>query len=108
MKRTWTEVVCVFQIHLARLRAEAGPYALAAVVFPVGMYLFVNAVGTVPGAPVNADQRLRFLAGSIVFSLSLTAISWLGYLLVEIRFMGRLKLLATLPVAASSYVPEIV
>ncbi|MCY7377311.1 MAG: ABC transporter permease, partial [Pyrinomonadaceae bacterium] len=38
------------------------------------------------------------------FSLSLTAISWLGYLLLENRFTGRLKLFATLPLAASSYV----
>jgi ABC-2 type transport system permease protein len=104
MKRTFNDIVCVFHIHLARLRAETGPFLLAAVIFPVAMYLFVNAVGTIPGAAVNVDQRLRFLAGSIVFSLSLTAISWLGYLLLENRFTGRLKLFATLPLAPSSYV----
>ena len=104
MKRTLTDISCVFRIHLARLRAETGPFLLAAVIFPVAMYLFVNAVGTVPGTAPNADQRLRFLAGSIVFSLSLTAISWLGYLLLENRFTGRLKLFATLPLAPSSYV----
>src|SRR5256714_15499176 len=65
------------------------------------MYLFANAVG---GAQVSPDARLRFLAGSIVFSLSLTAIRWLGYLLLENRFTGRLKLFATLPLAPSSYV----
>src|SRR5205085_2899515 len=43
------------------------------------------------------------LAGSIVFSLSLTSISWLGYLMLENRFTGRLKLFATLPLAPSSY-----
>src|SRR5437588_4877847 len=37
-------------------------------------------------------------------SLSLTSISWLGYLLLENRFTGRLKLFATMPLAASSYV----
>src|SRR5467141_856542 len=47
--------------------------------------------------------RIQF-AGSIVFSLSLTSISWLGYLLLENRFTGRLKLFATLPLAPSSYV----
>lgn len=93
-------IVCVFRIHLARLRAEAGPFLLAALVFPTAMYLFANAI---KGG--NEDQnRLRFLAGSIVFSLSLTAISWLGYLLLENRFTGRLKLFATLPLAPSSYV----
>ncbi len=104
MKRALTDIICVFRIHLARLQAETGPFLLAGVVFPVGMYLFVNAVATVPGAVTSADQRLRFLAGSIVFSLSLTAISWLGYLLLENRFTGRLRLFATLPLASSSYV----
>jgi ABC-type multidrug transport system permease subunit len=104
MPSAFTDIMCVFRIHLARLRAETGPFLLAAVIFPVAMYLFVNAVGTVPGAPPSADQHLRFLAGSIVFSLSLTAISWLGYLLLENRFTGRLKLFATLPLAPSSYV----
>jgi ABC-2 type transport system permease protein len=80
------------------LRAEAGPFLLAALVFPTAIYLFANAIGG------GAENRIRFLAGSIVFSLSLTAISWLGYLLLENRFTGRLKLFATLPLAPSSYV----
>jgi ABC-2 type transport system permease protein len=84
------------------MRREVGPFLLAALVFPAGMYLFANAVG---GAEVAQEQnRLRFLAGSIIFSLSLTSISWLGYLLLENRFTGRLKLFATLPLAPSSYV----
>ena len=94
-------IVTVFRIHLARLRAEAGPFLLAALVFPTAMYLFANAIR---GGVTEDQNRLRFLAGSIVFSLSLTAISWLGYLLLENRFTGRLKLFATLPLAASSYV----
>jgi len=91
----------VFRIHLARLRAEAGPFLLAALVFPTAMYLFANAIR---GEAAGDQNRFRFLAGSIVFSLSLTAISWLGYLLLENRFTGRLKLFATLPLAPSSYV----
>src|SRR5207244_8963165 len=91
----------VFRIHLARLRAEAGPFLLAALVFPTAMYLFANAV---KGGAAEPQNQVRFLAGSIVFSLSLTAISWLGYLLLENRFTGRLKLFATLPLAPSSYV----
>src|SRR5713226_5716629 len=101
MKRL-TDIGCVFRIQLMSMRAEAGPFFLAALVFPGAMYLFANAVG---GAEAARDQnRLRFLAGSIVFSLSLTSISWLGYLLLENRFTGRLKLFATLPLAPSSYV----
>src|SRR5882762_10941866 len=84
------------------MRREAGPFLLAALVFPSGMYLFASAIS---GGGVNHEQNpLRFLAGSIVFSLSLTSISWLGYLLLENRFTGRLKLFATLPLAPSSYI----
>jgi ABC-type multidrug transport system permease subunit len=101
MKRA-TDILCVFRIHLARLRAEAGPFALASLVFPVAMYLFAVAVS---GADeISDEKRLRFLAASIVFSLSMTSLSWLGYLLLENRFTGRLKLFATLTVAPSSYV----
>lgn len=96
-----TDIICVFRIQLASMRREVGPFLLAALVFPAGMYLFANAVGGAVGA--QAESRLRFLAGSIIFSLSLTSISWLGYLLLENRFTGRLKLFATLPLAPSSY-----
>jgi ABC-2 type transport system permease protein len=109
MMRRAGDVACVFQIHLARLRAEAGSFLLAALVFPSVMYMFANAVGGSDGAAaLDAHQRVRFLAGSIVFSLSLTAVSWLGYLLLENRFTGRLKLFATLPLAPSSYVVGVV
>src|SRR5207253_8999704 len=101
MKRM-TDITGVFRIQLASMRREMGPFLLAALVFPSAMYLFANAVS---GAESQHDQnRLRFLAGSIIFSLSLTSISWLGYLLLENRFTGRLKLLATLPLAPSSYI----
>src|SRR5438128_2082073 len=101
MKRI-TDIAGVFRIQLASLRRELGPFLLAALIFPSAMYLFANAVS---GADSQQGQnRLRFLAGSIIFSLSLTSISWLGYLLLENRFTGRLKLLATLPLAPSSYV----
>jgi ABC-2 type transport system permease protein len=100
--RRLTDITSVFRIQLISMRAEAGPFLLAALVFPAAMYLFANAVGGVAAA--NDKSRLRFLAGSIVFSLSLTSISWLGYLLLENRFTGRLKLFATLPLAPSSYI----
>ena len=97
-----TDIICVFRIQLAGTRREVGPFLLAALVFPAAMYLFANAVAGGDGA--SQQSRLRFLSGSIVFSLSLTSISWLGYLLLENRFTGRLKLFATLPLAPSSYV----
>src|SRR5258708_23170901 len=97
-----TDIGCVFRIQLMSMHAEAGPFFLAALVFPAAMYLFTWAVS---GTEAALDQnRLRFLAGTIVFSLSLTSISWLGYLLLENRFTGRLKLFATLPLAPSSYI----
>jgi ABC-2 type transport system permease protein len=104
MKKRFSDIFCVFQIHLARLRRETGPFLLAAIVFPIGMYFFASGIAHQSSETISNDARLHFLAASIVFSLSLTAISWLGYLLLENRFTGRLKLFATLPLAASSYV----
>src|SRR5437879_12327622 len=97
-----TDIVCVFRIQFAGTRREVGPFLLAAFVFPAAMYLFANAIAGAEVAPEKS--RRRFLAGSIVFSLSLTSISWLGYLLLENRFTGRLKLFATMPLASPSYV----
>src|SRR5215510_6837588 len=99
--RRASEILCVFEIQLKSMRSEIGPFFLAALVFPAGTYLFATAVTRSAG---GEQTQLRFLAGSIVFSLSLTSISWLGYLLLENRFTGRLKLLATLPLPSSSYI----
>ena len=104
MRKRLSDIFCVFQIHLARLRREVGPFLLAAIVFPIGMYLFANGIAHQTAETVSNDEKLHFLAASMVFSLSLTAVSWLGYLLLENRFTGRLKLFATLPLAASSYI----
>ena len=105
MKKALNDIFCIFRIHLARLRAEAGPFLLAAIVFPIAMYLFASGIALQNGSETLPNRtRLQFLAASIVFSLSLTSISWFGYLLLENRFTGRLKLFATLPIAPSSYV----
>ena len=104
MTRRAADALCVFRIHAARLRTEAGPFLLAALGFPAVMYMFASAVGDQAGQGTSDQHRLRFLAGSIVFSVSMTAVSWLGYLLLENRFTGRLRLFATLPLAPSSYV----
>src|SRR5881409_2275582 len=108
MTRRAADALCVFRIHAARLRTEAGPFLLAALGFPAVMYMFASAVGDQAGQGTSDQHRLRFLAGSIVFSVSMTAVSWLGYLLLENRFTGRLRLFATLPLAPSSYVLGIV
>ena len=103
--RHLSDIYIIFRIHLARLRAEAGPFLLAAIVFPLGMYFFANGVVRQdPNEVISNNTEVNFVAASLVFSLSLTAISWFGYLLLENRFTGRLKLFATLPVASSSYI----
>ena len=104
MKKRLSDIFCVFEIHLARLRAEAGPFLMAAIVFPIGMYLFASGIAANHQEAAQNTDKLRFLAASIAFSLSATAIGWTGYLLLENRFTNRLKLFATLPVAVSSYV----
>src|SRR5258707_15145228 len=97
-----TDILCVFRIQFAGTRREVGPFLLAAFLFPAAMYLFANAVAGGEVAP--PQRRLRFLAGSVVFSLSLTSISWLGFLVLGNRFTGRLKFFSTLPLAPCSFV----
>ncbi len=105
MMRRLSDIYCIFRIHLARLRAESGPFLLAAIVFPLGMYFFANGVVRQdPNELIPNYIKVHFVSASLVFSLSLTAISWFGYLLLENRFTGRLKLFAVLPVASSSYI----
>lgn len=104
MRKKLSDIFCVFQIHLVRLRRETGSFLLAAIVFPIAMYLFASGIARQTSENVSNEAHLHFLAASIVFSLSLTAISWLGYLLLENRFTGRLKLFATLPIAPSGYI----
>lgn len=104
MNKRIADIFCIFQIHFARLRREAGPFLMAAIVFPIGMYLFANGIAQQTAEAISGDAKRHFLAASIVFSLSLTAVSWLGYLLLENRFTGRLKLFAILPLHPSSYV----
>ena len=88
MTRRAADALCVFRIHVARLRTEAGPFLLAALGFPAVMYMFASAVGDQAGQGTSDQHRLRFLAGSIVFSVSMTAVSWLGYLLLAAEAMG--------------------
>ena len=99
MKRA-SDAAAVFLIHFARLKREAGPFVLSGLAYPTAMFLFASAVS---GEGLKSERSTAFLAGAITFSLSLTAISWLGYLLLENRFMGRLRLFATLPLHPSSY-----
>ncbi|WP_352431496.1 ABC transporter permease [Pyrinomonas sp.] len=104
LSRRLNEIDCIFRLHWGRVRAEAGPFVLAAVIFPTATYIFARAVAD----QTTAVRAGRFLVGSVVLSLSLTSISWLGYLLLENRFTGRTKLLATSPLAPSSYLFGIV
>ncbi len=105
MKKIVNDMICVFQIHLARLRAESGPFLLAAIVYPVGMYLFATGIAKQTLIiEIPNIYKLHILSASLVFSLSMTAISWFGYLLLENRFTGRLKLFATLPLRPASYI----
>lgn len=49
-------------------------------------------------------QQLRFFTGAILLSFSILTIMWLGSILIEDRFYGRIKLFITAPVSPASYV----
>jgi len=67
-----TDIVCVFRIQFAGTRRELAR-SVGRAHFSRGDVPVRNAVAGGEGA--SQQSRLRFLAGSIVFSLSLTSIS---------------------------------
>ena len=73
-------------------------YLIRPIVFPLAMFYFLRTV-----APDDPEVVLRVMTGAMVFGVALMMSNMLAQLLIQDRFMGRLKLLITLPVAKGSY-----
>jgi ABC-2 type transport system permease protein len=86
----------MFWLYVQESRSALGSFLLSAFALPAGLLLFTTGVS-------EGKPSLRLLAGSMVFALSLLSVMGLGYTLLEDRFRGRLKLIATAPIAASAY-----
>ena len=73
-------------------------YIIRPLVFPLGVLFWLRVM-----VPDNSDVNQRILAGSVVFGVSLSTANLLSQQILQDRFMGRLKLLITMPMSKASY-----
>ena len=67
-------------------------------VFPLGIFYWLKIM-----APDDPDAVRRVLTGAIIFGFSLSATNMLSQQLIQDRFLGRLKLIITMPVSKAAY-----
>ena len=73
-------------------------FALRPLVFPLGVLFWLRVM--VPDDPVS---NLRILSGAVVFGVSLSTANLLTQVILQDRFLGRVRLLVTMPMSKGSY-----
>lgn len=92
------DVLCVLEMKIHFLAQGWYWYAIRPLVFPLGVLFWLRVM--VPGDP---DVNARILAGAVVFGVSLSTANLLAQLILQDRFLGRMKLLITMPMSKASY-----
>src|SRR5262245_25336061 len=99
LKKTLSDISIIARIYYLQFRDQLGKYLFSGLLIPLASFLMASATaGTEP------PQQLRFFTGALLLSFSILTIMWLGSILIEDRFYGRLKLFITAPVSPASYV----
>ena len=99
LKKTISDISIIARIYYLQFRDQLGKYLFSGLLIPLASFLMASATaGTEP------PQQLRFFTGALLLSFSILTIMWLGSILIEDRFYGRLKLFITAPVSPASYV----
>ena len=73
-------------------------YAIRPLVFPLGVLFWLRVM-----VPDDPDANLRMLSGAVVFGVSLSTANLLAQLILQDRFLGRMKLLITMPMSKAAY-----
>jgi ABC-type multidrug transport system permease subunit len=73
-------------------------WAVRPLVFPAGIFYWLTIL-----TPDDPDATRRILTGAIIFGFSLSATNMLTQQLIQDRFLGRLKLIITLPISKAAY-----
>lgn len=73
-------------------------YVIRPLVFPLGVLFWLRVM-----VPDDPDVNRRVLAGAVVFGVSLSTANLLSQQILQDRFLGRLKLLITMPMSKASY-----
>ena len=73
-------------------------YIIRPLVFPLGVLFWLRVM-----VPSDPDVNTRILAGAIVFGVSLSSANMLSQQILQDRFLGRMKLLITMPISKAAY-----
>lgn len=79
-------------------------YLIRPIVFPLSMFYFLSTVADTD----NPETVLRVITGALVFGVALMMSNMLAQMLLQDRFLGRLKLLITMPISKAAYATSIV
>ncbi len=99
LKKTLSDITIIARIYYLQFRDQLGKYLFSGLLIPLASFFMASAT-----AGNEPPQQLRFFTGAILLSFSILTIMWLGSILIEDRFYGRLKLFITAPVSPASYV----
>jgi len=73
-------------------------WAVRPLIFPLGILYWLTIM-----APSDEETSRRILTGAIIFGFSLSVTNMLTQQLIQDRFLGRLKLIVTMPVSKTAY-----
>jgi len=73
-------------------------FIIRPLVFPLGVLFWLRIM-----IPDDPDINRRILAGAVVFGVSLSTANLLSQQILQDRFLGRMKLLITMPMSKASY-----
>ena len=94
-----SDALSVLEIKLLFLVHGWYWYLVRPLVIPLGLYFWLRVL-----VPDDPELVKRVMVGSIVFGVSISTANMLGQQIIMDRFMGRLKLIITMPVSKGAYV----
>ena len=92
------DVASVLEMKLLFLLRGWYWYLVRPLVFPLGLLFWLRVM-----VPDDPEVNLRVMAGAVVFGVSLSTANMLSQQIVQDRFLGRIKLLVTMPMSKSAY-----
>ena len=92
------DVASVLEMKLLFLLRGWYWYLVRPLVFPLGVLFWLRVM-----VPDDPEVNLRVMAGAVVFGVSLSTANMLSQQIVQDRFLGRIKLLVTMPMSKSAY-----
>lgn len=93
--------VALSKIYFLHIKTWVHFFVLQTVLFPLGMVLFIKAVGS----PLSYD---RLVCASLVMTISMTTINSAGFWVMADRFQNNYDLILSLPLSTRSYFASII